>query len=185
MEDPLAPGNALDELVKMREEGLIRHIGVGARNSAVHRRAIATGQMEICLTYLEYNLFNIAAVDDLFPSARQHGIGLILASPLGMGLLTGDEEVFARSAAYFDNRNYPERNLNPAVRARAMWNWCLERDLNIRHLAIQFCLAAPASSIVLPGASTRRQIDEAYEAATADIPQEIWKEFEAEFGVRA
>ena len=142
MVDPLAPGHALDELVKMKEEGLIRHIGIGARNSAVHRRAIDTGQIEICLTYLEYNLVNTAAAVDLFPSARQSHVGLILASPLGMGLLTGDEKVFERSAAYFDNREYPERNLHPALRARAMWDWCRERHVNIRHLAIQFCLAA-------------------------------------------
>ena len=109
MVDPLAPGHALDELVKMKEEGSIRHIGIGARNSAVHRRALETGQIEICLTYLEYNLFNTAAATDLFPRARQCQVGLILASPLGMGLLTGDEKVFECSAAYFDNREYPER----------------------------------------------------------------------------
>ena len=183
MVDPLAPGHALDELVRMKEEGLIRHIGIGARNSAVHRRAIDTGQIEICLTYLEYNLVNTAAAADLFPSARQHHVGLILASPLGMGLLTGDEQVFERSVAYFDNREYPERNLHPALRARAMWDWCRERHVNIRHLAIQFCLAAPASSIVLPGAATKRQVEEAHEAGTTDIPREIWTQFKAEFGV--
>jgi len=183
MVDPLAPGHALDELVKMKEEGLIRHIGIGARNSAVHRRAIDTGQIEICLTYLEYNLVNTAAAVDLFPSARQSHVGLILASPLGMGLLTGDEKVFERSAAYFDNREYPERNLHPALRARAMWDWCRERHVNIRHLAIQFCLAASASSIVLPGAATKRQVEEAHEAGTTDIPAEIWTQFKAEFGV--
>jgi hypothetical protein len=32
MKDPLDPGNALDELVKMREEGKLRHIGIGARS---------------------------------------------------------------------------------------------------------------------------------------------------------
>ncbi len=183
MMDPLAPGHALDELVKMKEEGSIRHIGIGARNSAVHRRAIETGQIEICLTYLEYNLFNTAAAADLFPHARQRQVGLILASPLGMGLLTGDEKVFERSAAYFDNREYPARGLHPAVRARAMWDWCRKRDVNIRHLAIQFCLAAPISSIVLPGAASKTQVEEAYEAATADIAPEIWRDFEEEFGV--
>ena len=52
MLDLLARGNALDELVKMKEEGSIRHVGIWARNSAVHKMAIETGQIEICLTYL-------------------------------------------------------------------------------------------------------------------------------------
>ena len=86
--DPLGPGNALQELVRMRQQGLIRHIGIGARAAAVHSRAIETGEIELILTYLEYNLLTQAAATELFPVCRENDIGVILASPLGMGLLT-------------------------------------------------------------------------------------------------
>lgn len=185
MKDPLGPGNALDELVKMREEGKLRHIGIGARNSQIHRRAIETGEIEICLTYLEYNLFNQAAASDFFPLARECGVGVLLASPLGMGLLTGDQEVFERSAEYFDNRSYPDRALDPPAVARRMWDWCRDRELNIRHLAIRYCMSAPVDGVVLPGPGSPRQLEEAYEAATADVPAAVWQDFEAEFGVAA
>ena len=52
MVDPLAPGHALDALVQLKEQGLVRHIGIGARSAAVQRRAMETGQIEIALTYL-------------------------------------------------------------------------------------------------------------------------------------
>ena len=83
--DPLAPGNALDELVRLKKEGKIRHIGMGARNLGVLRRAIASGHVDIVLTYLEYNLFHQGAAEQLFPLARAQDIGVLIASPLGWG----------------------------------------------------------------------------------------------------
>jgi D-threo-aldose 1-dehydrogenase len=172
--DPLAPGNALDELIKIRDEGLIRHIGIGARQASVIKRAIATGEIEVVLTYLEYSLLTQAAVVDFFPVCREHDVGVILASPLGMGLLTGVEPEES------DNRRkVPGKE--PV--AHAMWSWCRDRDVNIRHLAIQFCMGAPVDGIVLPGPANKEQVEDAVGAGTADIPAQIWRDFKAEFGV--
>ncbi len=173
--DPLGPGNALDELIKMRDEGLIRHIGIGARYADVINRATATGEIEIVLTYMEYNLLTQVAANDFFPQCRERDVGIILASPHGMGILTGaepvDEEVCGRLRL-------------EETRAHDIWEWCRDRDVNIRHLSIQFCMAAPrVDSIVLPGPASVQQLEEAYEAGTADIPAEIWRDFEAEFGI--
>ena len=155
---------------------MIRHIGIGARSAEVQRRAIETGQVEILLTYLDYSLLSQTVAATTFELAREYGVGLILASPLAMGLLAGVPEVFDTAASYEDN-------LPTAQRARKMWNWCLERDVNIRHLAIQFCLAAPIDGIVMPGPCNVQQVEEAYEAATAEIPAQIWSDFRAEFGI--
>ena len=171
--DPLGPGNALDELIKMRDEGLVRHIGIGARHHEVINRATATGEIELVLTYMEYNLLTQAAATDFFPQCRERDVGVILASPHGMGVLTGENPKGSRALA-----------LGWEERAIAMWKWCRDRDVNIRHLAIQFCMAAPdVESIVLPGPASPQELVEAYEAGTADIPDEVWRDFEAEFGV--
>ena len=174
MHDPLAPGNALDELVKMKEEGMVRHIGIGARDPQVHRRAIETGQIEIVLTYLNYNLLDQSIAATTLPLARQHDVGMILASPLAMGSLTGVEP---------DSEVEERRNPGAEPRAHAMWSWCRERGTNIRHLAMQFCLAAPIEGIVLPGPANTQQVEEAVEAATVEIPPQIWADFKEEFGV--
>ena len=174
IEDPLGPDRALDELLKMKEEGKLRHIGLGVRSHEFHRRAIETGHIEIVLTFLDYTLLNQSVAQTTFPLAQQHDVGLILASPLGMGMLTGvepDEET--------ERRRHPDAEPS----AHAMWQWCQERDVNIRHLAMQFCLAAPVDGVVMFGPANTQQVEEGYEAATADIPPEIWRDFEAEFGV--
>ena len=59
-------------------------------------------------------------------------------------------------------------------RALAMWQWCRDRHVNIRHLAMQFRLAGPAD---------RQPVEDAFEAATMLIDPATWTAFEAEFGV--
>ena len=166
IEAPLAPGNALDELLKMKEKGLIGHIGLGVRQHEFHRRAIETGQIEIVLSYLDYTLLDQSVAHTTLPLARQRGVGIILASVFGMGLLGGDE---------------PDRSGQP--RAHAMWRWCREKGVNIRHLAMHFCLAAPMEGIVMVGPCNKREVEEACEAAASAVAPEIWAAFEAEFGV--
>lgn len=173
MVDPLAPGQALDELEKLRDEGKVRFIGLGGRSAVVLRRALETGRVDVVLTYLEYNLFTQAFARDVLPTVRAQGAGVELASPLGMGLLAGPRP----------DPESPRGGEGGAARALAMWEWCRARGVEIRHLAMQFCLAAPVEGIVLPGPANVQQVDEAYEAATAPIPPEIWQAFEAEFGV--
>ena len=58
IENPLSRGHALDELIKMKDVGLVRHIGLGVRSHDFHRRAIETGHIEIVLTFLDYTLLD-------------------------------------------------------------------------------------------------------------------------------
>ena len=108
------------------------------------------------------------------PLARENNIGIILASILGMGQLAGPKP----NVEVGESRHEGE-----GIRALAMWEWCHDRHVNIRHLAMQFGLAAPIDGIVMTGPSNRQQVEEAYQAATAAVDPQIWKDFEAEFGV--
>ncbi len=166
IELPLAPGHALDELLQMKEEGLVRHVGLGVRSHEFHRRALETGNMDIVLTYLDYTLLDQSAAETVLPWALEWDAGVILASVLGMGLLAGLK---------------PNPVKDPL--AHAMWRWCRARGVNIRHLALQFCLVAPIEGIVLFGAANRKEVEEGYEAATAEIPEDVRREFRAAFGV--
>ncbi|MDA0748072.1 MAG: aldo/keto reductase [bacterium] len=174
IEDPLAPGRALDELLKMKEEGILGHIGLGVRPYEFHRRAIETGHIEIILSYLDYNLLSQTVAETTLPLARKHGVALILASVFGMGTLAGPEPDLET-----ERRRIPDRE----PRAHAMWEWCRDHGVNIRHLAMQFCLAAPIEGIVMAGPSNKQQVEEAVEAATTIVPPEVWRAFKAEFGV--
>ena len=174
IEEPLRKGYVFDVLHKLKEEGVVRNIGLGARTHDWHVRLIEEGITDLALTYLDYTLINQSATATIFPAARQKGVGLILASAQGMGLLTGLEPDPDR-----------ERSMYPGSEPQAhqMWAWCREQGVSIRHLAIQFCLAAPTDSMVMVGPSNTQQVQEAYDAATAPIPEDVWQAFEAVFGV--
>ena len=174
IEDPISKGRALDELLKMKEEGLIKYIGLGVRSHTFHQQAIETGYIDIVLTFLDYTLLNQSAAETTLPLARQEDVGIILASPLGMGLLTGIEPDIET-----DRRRHPDGK----TVAHDMWKWCVDRDVNIRRLAMQFCLAAPVDGIVMFGPSNISQVEEGYTAATAEVQSDVWCDFEVEFGI--
>ena len=175
MESVLGKGRALDTLVEMKDEGLIRNIGAGVRSHEFHKELIRTGHIDIILTFLDYTLLSQSVAQTTLPLAREHDVGIILASPLGMGSLTGVEPNVE------DERR---RSPNAEPKAHAMWKWCQERDVNIRHLAMQFCLAAPIDGVVMFGPADKAQVEDGYAAATVDIPEEIWETFEVEFGIK-
>ena len=175
MESVLGKGCALDTLLEMKDEGLIKNIGAGVRSHDFHKQMIETGHIDLILTFLDYTLISQSVAKTTLPLARKHDVGIILASPLGMGSLTGKEPNVDEER---------RRNPDDEPKAHAMWKWCQERNVNIRHLALQFCLAAPINGVVMFGPADKAQVEDGYAAATADISEEIWKEFETEFGIR-
>ena len=164
--DPLGAGRAFDELQLMKQEGLVRHIGLGVRQHEFHEAAIEAGHAEVVLSFLDYTLLDQSLVRTTMQLARERGVGLILASVFGMGKLTGIE---------------PNRADDP--RAHAMWLWCQQKDVDIKHLAMQFCLDAPIDGIVMSGPADRQQLEEAFDTATREVAPEIWAEFGEQFGV--
>ncbi|MBI3923146.1 MAG: aldo/keto reductase [Armatimonadetes bacterium] len=164
--EPLRPGHALDELRKMKNEGLVRHIGLGCRQHDFHERAIGTGQIEIVLTFLDYTLLNQSAAQTVLPAAKARDVGVQLASALGSGseVLTGKEPT-----------NHPV--------AHAMWEWCRDREVSLRQLALHFALAAPIDGIVVVGTGTAEHIEGVCAEALSPVPEGMWREFKAEFGV--
>ena len=48
---------------------------------------------------------------------------------------------------------------------------------------MQFCLDAPIDGIAMSGPADRHQLQDAYDAATQEVPAEIWVAFEEKFGV--
>ena len=175
VDELLREGAVFDVLREMKSQGVVRNIGLGARSHEWHVRLIDEGICDVSLTFLDYTLVNQSAADTIFPAARGQKTGIILASVQGMGLLTGEEPDPER-----------ERGMHPGSEpcAHRIWTWCRENGVNIRHLAIQFCLAAPVDSVVMFGPASIRHVQDAYEAATDTIPSELWEKLERDCGIR-
>src|SRR3954471_17696848 len=75
---------AMKELV---EAGKVRHLGLSEAAAETIRRAHAVHP--ITALQSEYSLFTRDIEDEVLPTIRELGIGLVAYSPLGRGLLTG------------------------------------------------------------------------------------------------
>jgi aryl-alcohol dehydrogenase-like predicted oxidoreductase len=74
-------------LVELREQRLVRHIGVSNFDTDQLRRIQAIAPVETLQP--QYSLIERDAEGELLPFAEDQGIGVIVYSPMGSGLLTG------------------------------------------------------------------------------------------------
>ena len=190
IEAPL--GECFAVMLDWKDKGRIGAVGVAVRQPEFHRRAIAAGA-DVVLSFLNYTLLDQTLAEETIPFAIERDVGVIIGSPLANSLLAGPEPIQkevgihdeagkvipAAVGSYLDPAAFPP--------AHAMWKWCRDRDLNVRDLAMQFAMHAPVQGrgIVLTGACNPAEFDEVYAAATTTVVEDVWSEFEAEFGIRA
>jgi aryl-alcohol dehydrogenase-like predicted oxidoreductase len=74
-------------LVELRDEGLVRHIGVSNFTVEQLRRIAQIAPVETLQP--PYSLVAREVEDEILPFAEREGIGVIVYSPMGSGLLTG------------------------------------------------------------------------------------------------
>lgn len=74
-------------LAELKEQGLVRHIGVS--NFGVDQLRRIQGIAPVETLQPPYSLITRGAEDELLPFTQDEGIGVIVYSPMGSGLLTG------------------------------------------------------------------------------------------------
>jgi aryl-alcohol dehydrogenase-like predicted oxidoreductase len=74
-------------LVELRDQGLVRHIGVSNFNVAQLRRIEQIAPVETLQP--QYSLIEREVEPEILPFAEREGIGVIVYSPMGSGILTG------------------------------------------------------------------------------------------------
>ena len=86
--DPNVPiEETVGAMAELVEAGKVRHLGLSEASAATIRRGHATHPITALQT--EYSLFTRDIEDEILPTLRELGIGLVPYSPLGRGLLTG------------------------------------------------------------------------------------------------
>lgn len=172
MEPVLAPRGALEALEHLKEQGVIRHIGLGQRRHDFHRQAIETGRFDVILTYNDYHPTRTTAQESgLLEVAAKHDVGVLNGSPFGHGLLAVDPD--AHSDRF---RWVPERDKEAA---RRFHRWCTERGVSKAAVILQFCLRQPLIHCTLTGGKDRAELTENLRAATETLPEWVWAELDA------
>ncbi|VVA36235.1 PREDICTED: probable aldo-keto reductase [Prunus dulcis] len=82
------------ELKKLVEEGKVKYIGLSEASASTIRRAHAVHP--ITAVQLEWSLWSRDVEEDIIPTCRELGIGIVVYSPLGRGF-------FSSGAKFFEN----------------------------------------------------------------------------------
>ena len=83
-EQAIAAGGAVEELVRIRDEGLAGHLGVAGGPASLMGRYLATGVFEVLLTHNRWTLADRSA-DAVITQAHDAGYGVINGAPFGGG----------------------------------------------------------------------------------------------------
>ncbi|MBC8443379.1 aldo/keto reductase [PVC group bacterium] len=173
----LGPGGALEALKGLKDQGVIRAIGLGVRSHETHRRCMETGDFDVSLTYCDYNLIEQSALDGVVRPAAAHDVGVLNGAVVMLGLLGGrDPRQVARELGGFAT---PER----LQCAAAMWDWAQSRRLNFLALNLQLCIRQPLIASTLVGVSNPMELETDTAAVSEEIADETWQELSDRFGI--
>jgi L-galactose dehydrogenase len=139
----------LPALQGLKQQGLVRHIGITGLPLKVFPSIldrVEPGIVETILSFCHYEL-NDTSLGSLLPYFKEKGIGIINASPTGMGLLTPQGAPGWHPAS-------------EALKAgcRKAVEHCQARGADIVKLAVQFCCMNPDIATTLVGTARPQNI---------------------------
>lgn len=182
--DPWAHGDALDTRIRevqdgawralweLREQGVVRAIGLGVNDAAVCTRFAREAELDCVMLAGRYSLLEQPALAFL-ELAKERGIGVMLGGVFNSGILaTG-----AVAGAKYDYRDAPPDVLARVGRIDAV---CRAHGVALAHAAVQFPLGHPAVSSVVLGAVTPAEVSRNLDAFARPVPAALWRDLVAE-----
>ena len=155
----------IEALEELREENIIRFFGVSVNSHAPETALKLAASGKIHSLQVIHNIFDQSPEDELFSLAKKHDVGIISRCPFDEGSLTG---TFTKETRFTDwRKDYftPQRIPEVVERIDAL-RWLETPTRTLPQAALQFCLAHPAVSTVIPGMRSPNHVAE--NAAAAD-----------------
>jgi aryl-alcohol dehydrogenase-like predicted oxidoreductase len=150
---------AMADLVKA---GKVRYLGLSEASAKTIRRAHATHPISALQS--EYSLWSRDIENEILPTLRELGIGLVAYSPLGRGFLSGEYKSpddfppndFRRMNPRFQGDNFT-RNLEVVEQVKSI---ATEKGVTPSQLALAWVLARGEDIVPIPGTKRRKYLDE-------------------------
>jgi aryl-alcohol dehydrogenase-like predicted oxidoreductase len=161
--DPDTPiEDTVGAMAELVEAGKVRYLGLSEAAPDTLRRAHAVHPISALQS--EWSLWSRDLEDEVLPTVRDLGIGLVPYSPLGRGFLTGEiktpddlaPEDFRRHQPRFQGENF-DRNLELVERVREL---AAEKDVSAGQLALAWVHAQGADVVPIPGTKRRSYLEE-------------------------
>jgi D-threo-aldose 1-dehydrogenase len=161
---------AIPALQRLKQEGVISAYGLGVNDSQVCLDVMQRAPLDCLMLAGRYSLLDQAGLQHLLPLCEQYGTRIALGGVFNSGILaTG---VLGRAAVHF---NYAPAPADIIRRVAAIETLCSEFGVPLRAAALQFPLAHPAIEIVILGARSTQEWDDARRMMAVTIPDAFWQ----------
>jgi aryl-alcohol dehydrogenase-like predicted oxidoreductase len=173
--DPKTPiEETVGAMAELVEQGKVRFIGLSEAGPETIRTAHAVHP--ITAVQSEYSLWSRDIEDDVIPTLRDLGIGLVAYSPLGRGFLSGAikslddlaEDDYRRYSPRFQGDNF-DRNLELVSRVEEL---AADKDVTPSQLALAWVLHQGGDIVPIPGTKRRRYLEENVAAVEIELTAE-------------
>ncbi|UCH73384.1 MAG: aldo/keto reductase [Rhodospirillales bacterium] len=161
--DPDVPiEDTVGAMVRLKEQGKIRHLGLSEAGVQTIRRAHAVHPMAALQT--EYSLWSRDVEAEILPTCRELGIGFVPYSPLGRGFLTATIKSLDDLAEKDRRRDMPrfqDGNREDNVRLLATLEAVAEKHgCTAAQVALAWVLAQGEDVVPIPGTKRPERVDE-------------------------
>ena len=163
---------ALPALEKLREEGVVKAIGVGTNSAEAALECVEAADLDLVMLAGRYTLLEQPGVP-LLERCMERRTGVVDVGAFNSGLL-------ARSDVAGD-AHYNYQQAPPAVlaRARRLAAVCRDFGVELPTAALQFPLRHPAVVNVTAGANRPEQVTSNARRMQESVPEELWDALEA------
>ncbi|REJ07209.1 aldo/keto reductase [Microbacterium bovistercoris] len=169
LHDPLdvdaALSGALTAMTELREQGVVRAIGIGNGVLPVLERYAAEAPVDVLMEAGRLTLIDRGAQERLMPLAAERGISIVAAGVFNSGILVDPE-----GSPFFDYRRADDVLIERALRMRDV---CASHGATLADAAVQFPLRHGADGVVV-GARTPEEVLAFVRGRDAAIPDELW-----------
>jgi aryl-alcohol dehydrogenase-like predicted oxidoreductase len=188
--DPSVPiEETVGAMAELVDAGKVRFLGLSEAAPETIRRANAVHPISALQS--EYSLWTREIEDEILPTVRELGIGLVAYSPLGRGFLTGGVESVDKLEPGDFRRHNPrfaagnlERNLELLARVKEI---AREHDCTPGQLALAWVMHQGEDVVPIPGTKRRSYLEQNVEAVELELSAEDLERIDeaAPFGAAA
>ncbi|WP_257624898.1 aldo/keto reductase [Variovorax boronicumulans] len=168
-----AMNGAYRALHRLREEGVVKGIGIGVNEAEMCERFAQAGDFDAMMLAGRYSLLEQPALDSFLPLAEKKRIAMLLGGVFNSGILATGAVAGARY-------NYREAPVEIVEKVRAIERVCAAHQVRLADASLQFALAHPAVGSLVLGAVTPKEVLRNIESVQSEIPEGLWSDLRLE-----
>ncbi|MBV7396035.1 aldo/keto reductase [Mameliella sediminis] len=164
-------GGALDELFKLKEEGLAQAVGLAMGRLDIMEPILRAYPFDALISHNRFTLLNRAA-DGMFDYAYDNEIAVLNAAPFASGVL-------AKGSAQMPRITYQEADDAALAPVRAIEEVCARHGVPTGPAALQFSLRDPRITSTIVGVSKPERVQQTLDWAAMKLPEALWDDLSA------